>query len=106
VRRSKQGGPDHADHDRPDGEVLVASAVLAEHALGEEHQHQQPGREGRLHDHQGRQHQGDDLKRPAEHREARAGEPACPLDQAPSQSQPQVLVVGRLLGVERLQSDP
>jgi len=31
---------DHAEHDRAHRDVLVPSRVLAEHSLGEEHQHQ------------------------------------------------------------------
>jgi hypothetical protein len=86
--------------------MLVASGVLAEQALGEEHQHQQPSRESRLDDDERGQHQRHDLKRPAEYREPRAREPARATGQAPGQGQPQVLLVGRLLGVERLQGDP
>jgi hypothetical protein len=61
VRGRREGGTDHADHDRPDGQVLVATCVLAEQALGEEHQHQEAGGERRLDDHERGQHQGDDL---------------------------------------------
>jgi hypothetical protein len=106
MRRRREGGSHHADQDRPDGEVLVASGVLSEQTLGEQHQHQKPGRERRLDDHERGQHQRHDLKRPAEHREPRAREPARAPGQAPGEGQPQVLLVGRLLGVERLQGDP
>jgi len=106
VRRRRQGGSHHADHDRPDGKVLVASGPLSKQALGEEHQQHQSCRERRLDDHERGQHQRHDLKRPAEHREPRAREPSRAPGQAPGQSQPQVLLVGRLLGVERLQGNP
>jgi len=86
--------------------MLVAPGVLAEQALGEEHQHQQPGGERGLDDDERSQHQGDDLKRPAENRQACAGQPARAPGQAPGQGEPQVLLVWRLLGVERLQGDP
>ncbi|TMK27397.1 MAG: hypothetical protein E6G62_00250 [Actinobacteria bacterium] len=106
VRRREQGGTHHPDHDRPDGEMLVASAMLAEQALGEEHQHQQARGERGLDDDERREHQRDDLKRPAEHRETRSGEPACPPGKTPCERQPQMLLVWGLLGVQRLQGDP
>jgi hypothetical protein len=106
VGRRREGGSHHPDQDRPDGKVLVASGVLSEQALGEQHQHQQPRRERRLDDHERGQHQRHDLKRPAEHREPRAREPARAAGEAPCQREPQLLLVGRLLGVERLQGDP
>ncbi len=63
-------------HDRADRHVLVAPGALAQHPLGEEHQHQQAGRERRLHDDQRSEQQRDDLQRPAEDREAGAEQPA------------------------------
>jgi hypothetical protein len=80
--------------------------VLAEQVLGEEHQHQQAGGEGGLHDDERGQHQRHDLQRPAEDRKAGAGEPAGPPRETPCQSEAQVLLVGGLLGVERLERDP
>jgi len=50
ARRCEQAGADHADHDREHREVLVASGVLAKHPLREEHQHEQPAGQRRLHD--------------------------------------------------------
>jgi hypothetical protein len=49
-----QGGADHADHDCRHGDVLIAARVLAEHALGNEQEHQQPSRQCRLDDDQWR----------------------------------------------------
>lgn len=97
---------DNADHDRRHRHVLRAPGVLVQHALREEHQHEQAGRERRLHDHQRREQQRDELQRPAEYRQARAEQPARAVHQAPGERQAQVLIVGRLLGVHRLQRDP
>ena len=80
--------------------------VLAEHPLPDEQQHEQARGERRLHDDQRREQQRDHLQRPAEDRQARAEHPARALEQAPDQRQAQVLLVGRLLGVHRLQRDP
>ena len=80
--------------------------ALAEHPLADDHQHQQARRQRRLHDDQRREQQRQHLQRPAEHRQARADQPARTPDQAPRQRQAQVLLVGRLLGVHRLQRDP
>jgi len=66
ARRSEQGGADDSDHDRAHRHVLIASGTLAQHPLGEDHQHQQSGRERRLHNHQRREQQRHDLQRPAE----------------------------------------
>ncbi len=86
--------------------MLVAPRVLAEHPLAEEQQHEQAHRERRLHDHQGRQQQGHHLQRPAEHRQPGAEQPAGALQQADHQCRTQVLLVGRLLGIHRLEGDP
>jgi hypothetical protein len=60
-RGSRQAGADHADQDCADRQVLVAPGALAEHPLGEEHQHQQAGGQRRLHDHQRGQQQREHL---------------------------------------------
>jgi hypothetical protein len=104
--RRRQARADHADHDRRHRQVLAASGVLVQHALREEHQHQQPRGERRLHDDQRREQQRDDLQWPAEYRQARAEQPARAAHQAPGERQAQVLIVGRLLGVHCLQGDP
>ncbi len=110
VRVAARGGreprADHADHDRAHREVLVAPGVLAEHPLRDEHQHEQAGGERGLDDHQRRQQQGEDLQRPAEDRQPRAGEPASAPEQTPDERHAQMLLVGRLPGVERLERDP
>jgi hypothetical protein len=80
--------------------------VLAEHALAEEEQNEQPRRERRLYDHEWRQQQRHDLQREAEDRERRAQQPARAPDQAPHEREAQLLLAGRLLGVKRLQDDP
>ncbi len=77
-----------------------------QHALRQEHQHEQAGRERRLHDDQRSEQQRDDLQWPAEDRQARAKQPARAAHQAPRERQAQMLVVWRLLGVHRLQGDP
>ena len=59
-----------------DRDVLVAPGVLAQHPLAQEHQHEQAGRERRLHHHQRRQQQRQHLQRPAEDRQPRAEQPA------------------------------
>jgi len=106
ARRRAQARADHANHDRRHRDVLVASGVLAEHPLTQEHQYEQAGGERRLHHDQRREQQRDHLQRPAEDRQARAQHPAPALDQSPHQRQAQVLLAGRFLGVHRLQSDP
>jgi len=106
ARGSGQRHADHADRDGQHARVLVAPGALAEHALPEQHQHEQARGERRLHDHQGSQQQGHDLQREAEDREARAEQPARPRDQATGELEPQVRLVGRLLGVQCLQGDP
>jgi len=57
VRRGRQARADHPEHDRAHRQVLVAPGVLAEHPLGEEHQHQQTRGERRLHHHERGQQQ-------------------------------------------------
>jgi hypothetical protein len=80
--------------------------VLAQHPLGEEHEHEQAHGERRLDDHEGSEQQGEHLERPAQDGEACAQQPARSPDQTPRQREPQVLLVGRLLGVHRLERDP
>lgn len=106
ARRRGQPGADDADNDRRHREVLRAPGVLVEHALREEHQHEQAGGQRRLHDDQRREQQRDDLQRPAEDRQARTKQPARATHQAPGERQTQVLIVRRLLGIHRLQGDP
>jgi len=106
ARGSEHGRADHAEHDRAHRRVLVSSGVLAQHALGEEHQHQQACRQRRLDHHERGQQQSHDLQRPAEDREPRPEQPAGASDQPPGERQAQVLLVRRLLGVHRLEGDP
>jgi hypothetical protein len=80
--------------------------MLAEHALGEKQKDQKAGGERRLDHDQRSQQQGDDLQRPAEHRQTGAGQPAGSPQQVAHQRQAQVLVCGRLLGIHRLEGDP
>jgi hypothetical protein len=105
-RRREQPGADNADHDREHREMLVASSVLAEHSLREQHQHEQSARERRLYDDERRQQQRDDLQWPAEDRQPCAEQPAPTTDQPPNERETQVLAVRRLLRVHRLQRDP
>ncbi len=104
--RRAQRRPDHADHDRADGNVLVAAGPLAEHVLADQQQGQQAARESRLDDDEGSEQQRHHLQRPAEDRQARAEQPARALYEAPEEGQPQMLLLGRLSGVHRLQGDP
>jgi hypothetical protein len=80
--------------------------VLAQHSLSEKHQHQQADGERGLHDHERSEQQREDLQRKAEDRQARAEQPARPPEQAPGERQTQVLLVGRLPGIHRLEGDP
>ena len=80
--------------------------MLAEHALAEEQQHEQAGGERGLDHDQRREQQGDHLQRPAEDREPGADQPAAAPEQTLHEGQPQVLLVGRLARVHRLQGDP
>jgi len=106
ARRSAKPRSDHADHDRRHRQVLGASGVLAEHSLAEEDEHQQAGGQRGLYDHQRREQQRNHLQRPAEDRQARSEHPASVPDQAPDQSQAQVVLARRFLGAHRLQGDP
>lgn len=106
ARRRREARADHADHDRPHREVLLAPGVLVQHPLSEQHQHEQAGGERGLHDHQRREQQGDDLQRPAEDREAGAEQPARPAHQPPGERQAQVLGTRSFLRVKRLQGYP
>ncbi len=106
ARWRAQTRPDHADHDRRHRDVLVATGVLTQHPLSQEHQHEQTGGERGLHDDQRRQQQCEHLQRPADDRQARAEHPAPAPDESPDQRQTQVLCLGRLLGIHRLESDP
>jgi hypothetical protein len=106
ARRGREARPDDADDDRRHRDVLHAPGVLVQHALREEHQHEQAGRQRGLHDDQRRQQQRDELQRPADYRQAGSQQPARAAHQAPGERQAQVLFAGRLLGVHRLQGDP
>lgn len=106
ARRRCQARADDAGDDRQHGDVLIAPGVLTEHALGHEHEHQQASGERRLHDHERRQQQGNDLQREAQDRQPGAEQPARAPDQAPRERQAQMLLAGRLLGVHRLKRDP
>jgi len=61
ARRSRQRGPYHANHDRRHGNVLVAPRRLAEHALSDQQQYQQPSGQRRLYDHQRSEQQSQHL---------------------------------------------
>lgn len=95
----------HAHDDREDRKPLASPSVLAEHPFPNEHQHEQPRSERRLHDHQRRQQQRQYLQRPAEDRESGAEQPAGPSDQSTRERESQVCSGGRLLRVHRLQRD-
>ncbi len=97
---------DHADDDRERRQVLAAPGVLAEQPAAEVQQHQQACGERRLHDHERRQQQGQHLQGPAEDRQARAHQPAGAFEQPADECDAQVLLVGSLLRVHRLQGDP
>lgn len=102
----RQRGAEDAEEDRGHREVLVAPRPLAEHPLGDEHQHDKAGCEGRLHDDERRQQQGHDLQRKPQDGEPGAEQPARAFDQTPGKRQAQVLLAWRLLGVHRLEGDP
>jgi hypothetical protein len=106
ARRRRQGGADDPEHDRGHRDVLVAAGVLAQHALPDEQQHQQAGSQCRLHDDQWRQQQSHNLQRPAEDRQSRSEQPAGASEESRDECQPQVLLVGCLACVQRLQGDP
>jgi len=106
ARWREHGRADHADDDRERREVLVAPGALAQHALPEQQQHQQPGGECRLHHHQRGQQQRHHLQRPAEHRQPGAEQPAGPSQQPTHQRQAQMLLRRRLPRVQCLQGDP
>ncbi len=86
--------------------MLGAARVLAEHALAEQQQHEQPRGERGLDDDQRSEQQGDHLQRPAEDRQAGAEHPAAAPEQPPHERQSQMLLVRRLARVHRLQRDP
>jgi hypothetical protein len=106
TRWSEHRRAEHAQDDRQHRHVLVAPSMLAQHPLAEEQKHQQANRERWLHDHQRGEQQRQHLQRPPEHRQPRPQQPARAAQQAYDQRHPQVLLVGRLLGIHRLQGDP
>jgi hypothetical protein len=106
ARRRAQPGADHAEHDGAHGDVLVTPGVLAQHPLGDQHQHEQTRRERGLHHGERREQQRHNLKRPAEDRQPRAEHPARAPDESPHERHAQVLLLRRVLGVHRLQRDP
>ena len=110
MRRTASGGAHRdardADHDRAHREVLAPPGVLAEHPLREEYEHYQARRERWLNDDERREQERDDLEREAEYRHPRAEQPARAPQQPPCERQTQVLIVGRVLGLRRLERDP
>jgi len=86
--------------------VLAPSGMLVEHALAEEQQHNQPNRHRRLHHHERGKQQSHHLQGPAEQRQARSRQPACPPQEVQRERGMQVLGVGSALGVHRLQHHP
>jgi len=106
ARGRAQPGADDAQHDRADGQVLARAGALAEHALAHHHQHRQAERQRRLHDHQGGEAEGQHLQRPAQHRQGGAAQPAHAPDQAQRECHAQVLLLGGLARVHRLQREP
>jgi hypothetical protein len=84
----------------------MSAGVLTEHPLTDEYQHEQSRCERGLHYDQRCEQQRDHLQRPTEDRQAGAEHPAPALDKSPDQRQAQVVAVGRLLGVHRLERDP
>jgi hypothetical protein len=68
VWRRRHRDPDDACDDHGHRHLLTAAGALAEHALGREHQHEQPERQRRLHHHQRRPPQCNDLQRPTQDR--------------------------------------
>ncbi len=106
ARRRRQRGPQHSYHDHRHGDVLGSACVLAEHALSEEHQEDEPRRERGLDHDEGGEQQCDHLQRPSEDRQRRAEEPARAGEQPAQQRDAQVLVLWRLLRIGRLKRDP
>jgi len=91
TRRSARRDAHNAEHDRPHRQVLAPAGVLMEHAPAEVQQHEQPHGQRRLHHHQRGEVQRHHLQRPAEHRQAGAGEPAPALHQVERERRVQVL---------------
>jgi hypothetical protein len=106
VRGCGKRRAEHPEHDRCDRDVLAAARVLVQQPPAEPQQHDQPGRERRLHDHQRHQQQRRQLQRPAEDRNAGAGQPASAPEQVAGQPEAQVLGVRDALGVHSLQPHP
>ncbi len=104
--RRRQRGAEHADQDRAHRQVLVAACALPEQTLADQHQHEQARRQRGLHHDQRREQQREHLQGEAEYRQARADQPAPPLHEAPRERKTQVLLVGRLPRVHRLEGDP
>jgi len=68
VRWRGERRAEHPEHDGRNRHVLVPACALSEHPLADEHQHEQAGRERRLHDHQRGQQERENLQRKAEDR--------------------------------------
>jgi len=106
VARGERRDPDDAGDDRADREQLAPPRPLAQQPLAREQQHEQPGRERRLHDDERRIRERDDLQRPAEHRHAGSEQPARACHKVRQERDPQRVAVGRVASVERLDRDP
>jgi len=76
VARKRSDSDDPRD-DRADGSQLAAARTLAEHALAQRQQHEQPDRQRRLDHLERREQQSYDLQRPAQRCHRRTGEPAA-----------------------------
>lgn len=106
ARRRAQRHPDDSQCDRRNGDLLTPARVLAEHAASEHEQHQEPGGERGLHDHQRREPQRQHLQRPSADRKAGAEQPAWAHRQVASQAKAQVHVMWGALGIPSLQRHP
>jgi len=104
--RRGQRRSEHAHDDGGHGGGLAAARMLAEHPLADHQQHEQPGRQGGLHDDEGSEQQGRYLQGPAEDGKTGPKQPAGAAHELADQAQAQIVVLANLSRIQGLQGDP
>jgi hypothetical protein len=99
--REERDPEDHGGH----AQDLALPHPLSKEAGADDEEHDEAHRQGRLDEREWDQQERADLRHPPEQRKAGPEEPARPGDQAPEQGEAEMLLVGRLPRLERLQPD-
>jgi len=99
--REERDPEDHCGH----AQDLPLAYPLSEDAGADDEEHYEAHRQGRLDQRERDQQERADLRHPPEQRKAGPEKPARPGDQAPEQGEAEMLLVGCLPRLERLQPD-